>query len=125
RICFEVELKNDNTQIELILYKGRILVTEFDQYSVTTRFSLINLYAPNVEEGRRRFFDKLKPFCVYNSISVGDFNVWRTRLDAPSRSSFKRDELRERLKDLLMNQEMMDAWRDLNLLKRRQTVMGT
>lgn len=48
-----------------------------------------------MDEGRCRFFDKLKPFCVNNSTSVGDFNVWRTKLDAPSRSSFKRDELRE------------------------------
>lgn len=62
---------------------------------------------------------------MYNSISVGDFNVWRTKVDAPSCSSFKRDELRETLKDLQMNQEMMDVWRGLNLLKRRQTVMGT
>lgn len=96
--------------------KGRLLALDFLFYNEP--FRLINVYAPNVEIERKELFKMLKPVCKGKCIVVGDFNVWRSRLDASSSAKFRSDASRKYLNDWMQNDDMVDAWREENPFKR-------
>ncbi len=106
---------------------GRIIMIDFEYAEKT--FRLINVYAPNIETERRGLFKWLQPFCKQNTIMVGDFNVWCSRLDACSVSSLKSDSTRTVLLNLMKEQNMIDVWRNENPNKReysrRQVVLNS
>lgn len=105
---------------------GRIVIVDFE--CAGKEFRLINVYAPNVETERRDLFKWIEPYCIENSIIVGDFNVWCSRLDACATSTFRSDSSRSVLLKIMNDNHMVDVWRNENPNKkeysRRQVVLN-
>uniref|UniRef100_A0A3Q2DVR8 Endonuclease/exonuclease/phosphatase domain-containing protein n=1 Tax=Cyprinodon variegatus TaxID=28743 RepID=A0A3Q2DVR8_CYPVA len=106
--------------------KGHCVSVTFSAFS--QHFQLTNIHAPNVEKDRCAFFRSLDALCSDGAIIVGDFNVWRSRLDAPV-GQFGWDGSRTVLEELLSNRDMSEIWRDLNFgvreVSRRQLVLNS
>uniref|UniRef100_A0A3Q2DVP8 Endonuclease/exonuclease/phosphatase domain-containing protein n=1 Tax=Cyprinodon variegatus TaxID=28743 RepID=A0A3Q2DVP8_CYPVA len=86
--------------------KGHCVSVTFSAFSL--HFQLTNIHAPN---DRCASFRSLDALCNDGAIIVGDFNVWRSRLDAPF-GQFGWDGSRAVLEELLSNRDMSEIWRD-------------
>lgn len=83
--------------------KGRLLAIDFLFFNEI--FRLINIYAHNVEIERKDLFKKLKEISNERSIVIGDFNVWRTRMDASNSAKFRSDASRKVLNEWMYGEK--------------------
>ena len=106
---------------------GRVIAIEFVHNKNT--YKLINIYAPNVEELRKSFFEDLEVLCTGDCMMVGDYNVKLSRLDYSNNVKYRYDGSRNFLKSMMAEHKMVDVWREENaerkVFSRRQVVMGT
>uniref|UniRef100_A0AAZ3RGD8 Endonuclease/exonuclease/phosphatase domain-containing protein n=1 Tax=Oncorhynchus tshawytscha TaxID=74940 RepID=A0AAZ3RGD8_ONCTS len=100
----------ENVQRVRTPYEGRLLAVDFSVGSVDYR--IINVYAPNVEKEREVFFRAFRSLCNDNTILVGDFNVWLSRLDATSTVQFRSDTSRKELLSVMGDYDLHDVWRE-------------
>ena len=103
---------------------GRVLAVtiKFDDHHL----HLVNLYAPNSDSERRRFFSTLEPYLstTYNNIIGGDFNcIENPALDKRGNPTPRQSALRT-LHNLTSQFALTDIWRQRNPHKREFTWTG-
>uniref|UniRef100_A0A8P4KGX1 Endonuclease/exonuclease/phosphatase domain-containing protein n=1 Tax=Dicentrarchus labrax TaxID=13489 RepID=A0A8P4KGX1_DICLA len=78
------------------------------------KYRVINIYAPNNENQRRRFFVSLEKWLCNDVIIVGDFNVALTKTDVSANNTYKNDHSRTKLIDIMNDYNFIDIWRVFN-----------
>ncbi len=78
------------------------------------KWRLLNIYAPNLEKDRVSFFTDLQRTGGSCDIIMGDFNVKMCTLDSGGIGPLKADASRAILKNLMLNNEWCDVWRQTN-----------
>ena len=104
---------------------GRVLAvtTKFDDHHL----HLVNLYAPNSDSERRKFFSTLEPYLsrTYNDIIGGDFNcIENPALDKQGGNPTPRQYALRTLHNLTSQFALTDIWRLRNPHKREFTWTG-
>lgn len=106
-----------------IFIMGRLHILKFQIKDIT--FSLLNIYAPNVDTDRNLFFDNIIDVLgTYDYgdriILGGDFNVVLEK-DDKFQGSDRACKSQEKLKSLIKSFELLDIWRDRNRKIKRYT----
>ncbi|KAJ3580970.1 hypothetical protein NHX12_017226 [Muraenolepis orangiensis] len=106
--------------------RGRLVGVSFGYLGRIVKVYCV--YAPNEERERRVFFSELGEVWGEDSIVVGDFNVWRGRLDIAVGMVWRSDASRRELEGGMRVGGMIDVWRERNpqgrVFSRRQAVGG-
>ncbi len=92
--------------------EGRWVKVEFT--FMDRKWILLNIYAPNVEKDRVLFFMDMQQTEASCDIIMGDFNVKCGILDSGGVGPLKADASRTLLKNLMLNYEWCDVWRQAN-----------
>ncbi len=96
---------------------GRIVLVNFEIEE--QQYSIVNIYAPNVEKDRSEFFKKVNKWInqysinVDNNIIVGDFNCCLNNQDRSPQTHLN-DKSRKCLKKICKNLKIIDCWNKIH-----------
>lgn len=125
-ICFKENTVSDIQHVYSDS-QGRLIVCKFTLHDIT--YTLINIYAPNIDTQRKQYFQELSKWCTKNCFVAGDFNVALTATDVSSNNVFKGDVSGTAIYDLIHTHGLIDTWRVAHPytrgFSRRQKVLST